>query len=183
MENKISPVVPGQLSPFGFPITGSETIKLPSGQVVEIQKVELKLEPWNEAVDFDTYNHKPLINSDGEPRFAELAVLRILQRNGWDGVWADSYRRKFRVAMPHRGEPVALPPRAEEVYQRIKARSGKRGGCWDLLVWRDGQFVFLELKRTKKDVIRLNQILWLEAAFDVGVSADSFLLAEWNLES
>lgn len=183
MENQISPALPGELSPFGFPITGSESITLPSGRVVEIQKAELKLIPWSGVVDFDTYNHKPLIDSDGEPVFAELAVLRMLKRNGWDGVWADSYRRKFRIAMPHHGEPVALPPAAEEIYQRIKTRSGKRGGCWDIFAWKNGRFVFLELKRSKKDSIRPNQFLWLQAALDTGIDAKSFLLVEWNLET
>lgn len=183
MENQINPVMPGHSSPFGFPITGSERITLPSGQVVEIQKAELKLKPWKGIVDFDTYNHKPLIDSNGKPLFAELAVLWILQRNGWNGVWTDSYRRKFRTAMPHLGEPVMLPPVAGEVYQRIKNRSGKRGGCWDIFAWKNGTLAFLELKRTKKDVIRPNQILWLQAALDVGIGAESFLLVEWNLGS
>ena len=183
MENQMSSAPPSRLSPFGFEVTGSETIKLPLGRVVEIQKAKLKLKSWNGVVDFDTYNHKPLIDGDGEPLFAELAVLRLLQHHGWQGVWADSYRRKFRTVMPDRGEPATLPSAADEIYQRIKSKTGKRGGCWDIFTWKNGSFAFLELKRTKKDVIRLNQILWLQAALDTGISADSFLLVEWELQS
>lgn len=182
MENQVNPTLTDQLSPFGFVITGSEALELPSGRITQVQKAELRLKPWNGNVDFDTYNHKPLIDSAGEPLFAELAMLRILERNGWQGVWADSYRRKFRVAMPDHGESVTLPPGAEKIYQEIKSRTGKRGGCWDVFAWKDKQFIFLELKRLSKDVVRENQLRWLEAALDSGFQPRAFLLIEWNLE-
>jgi hypothetical protein len=45
----------------------------------------------------DAYGGKPIIDVDGQPLYAELAVLRILNREGWAGVWADSCRHRYLV--------------------------------------------------------------------------------------
>jgi hypothetical protein len=44
-----------------------------------------------------------LVNSlscihEHEHLFAELAVLSVFQQHGWNGVWADSFGRKYRTA-------------------------------------------------------------------------------------
>lgn len=72
-------------------------IKLPSGRVVPIPKASPLFAPWTGELVSDTYGNKPILNINGKPAFAELAILRILQADGWDGVWIDTYRNSYRT--------------------------------------------------------------------------------------
>src|SRR3989344_1670280 len=88
---------------------GNEIFLLPSGEQVSIQKYFLTFDPWKGAPIPNTYNGKAVIDWNGEPVLAELAVLRLFQSHGWEGVWVDSYRRKFRVGLPNVIEPIEIP--------------------------------------------------------------------------
>jgi hypothetical protein len=86
--------------------------------------------------------------------FAELAVLRSFEREGWNGVWVDSFRQRYRIGLPESTTPVALPSSQEELLGRIRGRPGWPRGCWDLVLWRDEETRFVEVKRRGKDRIR-----------------------------
>lgn len=179
-------VQPDQAGNLGFlqpyKVDG-ELFSLSSGASVLIQKYFLTFTPWKGAPIPNTYNNKPVIDWNGEPVFAELAVLRLFQSHGWEGVWVDSYRRKYRTGLPDVAEPVELPLRQQELIESIKAKTGRSGGCWDVFVWKGDQFRFIELKRSKKDSIQHTQDSWLEASLLVGLGPESFALAEWNMSS
>ena len=117
----------------------------------------------------------------GEPLFAELAVLRLFQKNGWQGAGVDSYRRKFRTGLPGIAEPIDLPQKQTELIQTLREKTGRFGGCWDVVVWNGNSALFLELKRQKKDNIQDTQVEWLATALDSGLTAGNFALVEWNL--
>jgi hypothetical protein len=114
--------------------------------------------------------------------FAELAVLRLFQREGWDGVWVDSYRQKYRVGYWEEGAEVDLPPEREELLMQVYRKAGGRKGCWDVYCWKGGVVVFAESKRRTRDGTRETQLRWMEAALAVGVPLERFLLVEWSLE-
>jgi hypothetical protein len=38
-----------------------------------------------------TYRNKTLFEFNGKPLFGELAVLHWLKKDGWDGVWVDTF--------------------------------------------------------------------------------------------
>lgn len=40
--------------------------------------------------------------------------------------------------------------------------------------------VFAELKRRRLDRIRTTQLAWLEAALQLGLQSENFLLVEWD---
>lgn len=174
----ISPFQEGGLGFLESYKTNNETFSLSSGEQISIPKYFLRLDPWQGSPVPNTYNGKAVINWNGEPVFAELAVLRLFQSHGWNGVWVDSYRRKYRVGLPDVVEPVELPEKQNQLIEKI---TGKIGGCWDVLVWKDDQSLFLELKRSKKDQIRDSQIAWLEAALAEGLKPENFALIEWDL--
>lgn len=161
--------------------TDSETFSLHSGAQVSIQKYFIHFHPWIGAPIPDTYNGKAVINWDGEPVFAELAVLRLFQSHGWDGVWVDSYRRKYRIGLPGVVEPVDLPQKQQELIDSIRSKTGRLGGCWDVLVWKNDQLLFIELKRVKKDNIRDAQVEWLASSLESGLTNGKFALVEWTL--
>lgn len=175
-------VQPDQAGNLGFlkpyKVDG-ELFSLSSGVDVSIQKYFLTFIPWKGAPIPNTYNNKPVIDWNGEPVFAELAVLRLFQSHGWEGVWVDSYRRKYRIGLPDVAEPIELPQKQQELIESIKARTGRSGGCWDVFVWKDDQFLFIELKRQKKDAIQNSQRLWLEKSLESDLTADNFAFLEW----
>lgn len=164
------------LEPFR---TNSEIFSLSSGVEVSIQKYFLHFNEWRGAPIPNTYNGKAVIDWNGEPVFAELAVLRLFQSHGWEGVWVDSYRRKYRIGLPDVAEPVELPAKQRELIESIKAKTGRSGGCWDMFVWKDAQLLFIELKRQKKDAIQDSQRLWLEKSLESDLSAGNFAFLEW----
>jgi hypothetical protein len=165
------------LEPLSF-----EEVTLPSGQHLQIPKCVIVFKEWRGAPIKDTYNHKAVIDFEGKPLFAELAILRVLERSGWSGVWSDSYRNKYRVDLPEKSGSVNLPPAQERLIAAIKERTGRRGGCWDVFAWKNGRHIFAELKRSKKDKLRPNQFLWLQESLAIGVKPEEFLLVEWSLQ-
>ena len=156
---------------------------LSSGNQVAMQKYFLTFDSWKGAPIPNTYNGKAVIDWNGEPIFAELAVLRLFQSHGWEGVWVDSYRRKYRVGLPDVVDSVGLPERQRGLIESIRAKTGRSGGCWDVLVWKGDTTLFLELKRQKKDNIQSTQIEWLAATIGLGLTADNFSLVEWDISS
>ena len=161
--------------------TESEILSLLSGEQIPIQKYFLHFDPWKGDPIPNTYNGKAVIYWNGKPVFAELAVLRLFQSHGWDGVWVDSYRRKYRTGLPDVAEPVKLPEAQQKIIDAIRAKIGKSGGCWDVFVWNGGRMIFMELKRSKKDSIQNSQLRWLDASLEIGFSPDDFALVEWEI--
>lgn len=127
------------------------------------------------------FGNKPIVESDGEPAYPELAVAQLLKKRGFDAVWSDSYRGKFWESM---SQERTLPDGAREAYARIlQANGGKRGGFWDVMAWKESDFVFIELKQNTaecKDRISEKQRNWLQAALRAGVDAACFFVCEWS---
>ena len=91
-------------------------LKLPSGRVLPLPACFHCFDRWQGA-PIDTYGHKAVIDSSGEPLFAELAILRLLQAGGWQGVWVDTYRRRFRRSLPP--QFCELPAHAEGFLNKV----------------------------------------------------------------
>src|SRR3989344_3673856 len=144
--------------------TGDEIFSLSSGAKIPIRKYFLTFNSWKGAPIPNTYNGKAVIDWNSEPLFAELAALRLFQSHGWDGVWVDSYGRKYRIGLPDIAEPIELPEKQKQLIDSIRAKTGRSGGCWDVFVWKNDQILFIELKRQKKDAIQSSQNEWLEVS-------------------
>jgi hypothetical protein len=120
-----------------------------------------------------TYRTKPLVTFGGERLFGELAVLRALQRDGWDGVWVDTFHGRGRRKVLWSGMPpegrATLPTAARVRYDAIvAANGGKSSGFFDVFAWRGGDFVFVEYKGPG-DRPNRNEVRWIEAALRSGV--------------
>jgi hypothetical protein len=178
----------GQLStdmtdyPRALRPTSTHSFHTADGRTVAVAKATPTFVRWHGAPPGDDYGGKEILDVDGRPAFAELAILREFERDGWAGVWVDTYRNKFRRAY-WGGEPaVQLPPMPREVLDRIvDARGGRRRGTWDVMCWRKSRVVFAESKRKNRDRIRQDQVGFLAAALEVGLSASSFLIVEWDV--
>ncbi len=160
--------------------TTTENLIVPSGRVIAVPKCIAQFQPWNGKPISNTFGGKAVLDYEGEPLFAELVVLRILEKEGWQGVWADSYRRKYRVGMLD-VSPVQLAEPQSSFLHNIRQKAGRNGGCWDVFAWRGEEYRFAELKRAKKDRIRNSQLRFLEAALDLRLTPANFLLVEWQI--
>ncbi len=118
-----------------------------------VRKCSLALPAWQGPPLPDTYGEKPVVDLEGQPLFAELAILRCLERVGWQGVWVDTYRGVFRCGLPGLSAPADLPPDRRALFDAIAQRNGGRRGCWDVYVWYDGNVLFAEAKRRGRDRI------------------------------
>ncbi len=156
--------------------------RLPSGRVVRIRRVAIPLGTASpnylkEGVIPATYTSKPLVTFNGAPMFGELAVLRWLNVDGWDGVWVDTFHgRKFWREMPHVSSPVLLPLPAQALYDRIVAENGgKASGAFDVMAWRGAHTVFLEYKGPG-DRSNKNEDRWIDAALRAGVAEPDLII-------
>jgi hypothetical protein len=129
--------------------TAVERIALPSGQQRVIPKALPRLRRWTGVPPHDTYNGKPIVDIDGRPGFAELAILFLLQRSGWTGAWVDTYRNRRLTGFCDGLHPVELPLKHAALIGRLPEK-----GCFDLFCWRADGLLFAECKRRHHDRIR-----------------------------
>lgn len=153
------------------------SVPLPTGETVPIRTLRIRFSPavpprlTGTALP-KTYRTKPLVRMDGQALFGELAILRLLERDGWDGVWVDTFHgRKFWRGMPHDSVPVILPAATQVRYDTLVAVHGKAGGFFDVMAWREGRFLFVEYKGAG-DRSNRNERHWIAAALASGVSLD-----------
>ena len=149
---------------------------LPSSREVQVKHIAIDLPLWTGERPQSDWNGKPIVGPPRRP-FAELAILESYEVEGWEGAWVSS-SKTFRTSWEPRGY-IELPEYVSMLYQELQQKSQQRNGCWDILCWRDGQIKFTESKWTiPKDSIQKTQLVWLEAALDIGISLDNFVVYE-----
>ncbi len=160
-----------------------ENFTLPNGQTVEVSKRIYSFQKWRGDEIKNDYGGKAVLDNEGSPLFAELVILRLLEKEGWSGIWVDTYGKKFRMGLPEKSDPISLPPEKQSLLDNISKQAGGFKGCWDVFAWKDNEYLFAESKRIGKDSIRDTQINWLFTALQVGIPIKSFLLVEWNIQN
>ena len=158
-----------------------EEILLPSGGAVKVPKATPVFSQWRGERIEDTYGGKAILDFEGAPVFAELAILRAFQKLGWDGVWVDTFKKRYRVGYWMDNSEIDLPSEQEALLKSIYERVGTRTGCWDVFCWKGNLQLFAEAKRRGRDQIRDSQRQWLEAAIELGLPPTSFLVVEWSI--
>jgi hypothetical protein len=145
---------------------------------------------YTAPTDLWTFGHKALVEANGQPMFAELAILRAFEALGWEGRWVETYGHWRRprywthwlAGKARDQEHVPIPPWVHERLQRIAdAKGGSHGGCPDLVLWQADRLLFVESKRRGKDRIRPTQVRWLEAALGCGMRMEEYVVVEWEL--
>lgn len=173
----MSTTYPADLCP-----NATEDLLLPSGAPTKVPVTRPFFRRWRGEFMGDTYGGKPLVDLDGEPMFAELAVLKLFQKDGWEGVWIDTFRKKYRTAWGEEGV-AQLPKDRLLLLQEIHGWAGSSSGSFDVYCWKGADVLFAETKRRSKDRIRATQLRWLEAALALGLETYTFLIVEWSLSN
>lgn len=168
-------------------------------RVDSVPGVFLRLPRWTGEAFKDDFGKKTaaMVDVDGEHLFAELAILRLLERDGWEGRWVNTYSgggevwkyltdwrdvpRRDQTSRPIRDE------RARALLSAIADKSGNRfAGCWDVFAWRGNQYAFLEAKRQApkyKDHVKPSQEAWVRAALSfstIPLTPESFGFVQWD---
>ena len=163
---------------------GRVNVLLPSGGNVELPVFHPKFHLWKgPKIDFD-FGGKPVIEYEGEPVFAELAILRMLIADGWDGVWVETYGgmhflhdmpQDWKLAQQH----VDIPTEKREMILQIQ-KAGGTIACFDVFAWKGDEILFCEAKNKGKDKLTSGQLKFIEGALSLGIPASSLLIAEWD---
>jgi hypothetical protein len=156
--------------------------------IIKIQRLKIHFPPVlpryisNESLS-KTYGSKPLLAVDHEILFGELAILRYLQMDGWQGVWVDTFHRRGKKNVLWSDLPPigygTLSPNAEILYNNIvQANDGKSSGFFDVFAWKNGKFVFIEYKG-EGDSSNQNEIRWINAAIKCRVQPEELFFVTY----
>jgi hypothetical protein len=168
----------------------------------DVANVFLRFPRWTGAPFVDDFGKKSaaMIELNGEHLLPELAVLRLLENDGWTGRWVITqgggsevwkYLTEWKdVARDEQRNRPIEDSEPRQLLARIAAFNKPRRykGCWDTFAWRDSEFAFVECKRTAaktKDVVSKEQEEWLRSALYVGdrrISENSFCFVQWDYQ-
>jgi hypothetical protein len=126
--------------------------------------------------------NKPAIDFAGQATFAELVVVGLLKRAGWDARWIKNWGTGIEpcVAPGHRLPiPDHVVRRTQPIHSSLPHLKG--AGAWDVLGWRGDELLFIESKQFRSsDRLNANQVAWLEAACQLGFPGSSFAIVEYD---
>jgi len=172
--------------------TGKEVILL-DGQTIELPKSIVTFRRWKGLPISNTFGGKALVDFDGIPMFAELAITSLFKNSGWEARWIETYGAG--ATTPYHFSGWTDGKLNEQTVDTIQNKNvltvlnqvfcfngGTYSGCWDVVGWKNDQIIFAESKRTKKDRFRITQYNWLSAALKSGLNPDNFLIVEWGFE-
>jgi hypothetical protein len=171
----------------------------PTGERVDsVPSVSVRLPMWRGAAFTDDLGKKTaaMIELNGEHLFPELAILRLLEGDGWEGRWIHTtssgeitkYITDWRDVprQEQRSRPIQHDG-ARALLYAIADRSGNRyGGCWSVFAWRENSYAFFEAKRQSakdKEKLKSAQEAWVRAALSLReqtMSARDFALVQWE---
>ena len=171
------------------------------GRIVsDVAGIFLRLPRWEGPPFEDDFGKKGagMVELEGEHLFAELAVLRLLERAGWSGRWVNTFGGGGRevwkylthwtdVPRDQQRNRVLEEEEPRQVLAGIARRAAKRyAGCWDVYAWRGGDFAFFQTKRgapRPKDEVAAPQVDWLHTALlfgDARITPDAFTFVHWD---
>jgi len=177
--------------PSFFEPTSTESFTV-GDLVLQIPKSEVVFTEWNGAPISDTFGGKRIINHDGDPVFAELAIMRVFQDDGWDSRWVETYGKKTPICLNewkdggYRAQincPFDDPSIKRLLAEIAVANGGKYSGCWDVVSKKGDSILFAESKRTKRDIVQPSQRNWFTAALNCGLTVDNFLMVQWDFRT
>jgi len=171
----------------------------PTGERVDsVPSVFVRFPMWRGAPFADDMGKKTaaMIDLDGEHLFAELAILSLLEREGWEGRWIhttskgeiSTYLTDWREVsrQEQRSRPIQHDG-ARALLYAIADRSGNRyNGCWSLFAWRENTYAFFEAKRQnakEKESLKPAQAAWVRAALSLRqqlMTELDFCLVQWE---
>jgi len=157
---------------------GQEKLVDYAGDEIVVDKYCTTFDSYQGDKKIHAYKKKEIVSVEDKPTYAEFAALSLFRREGWNGMWVDGYRRKKWSDL---SEEARYPDSIDVLLDSLRSITGRRGGVFDLILWRGETILFIELKRLKRDQIRANQVDWVRAALSSGIDLRCFAILEWHL--
>jgi hypothetical protein len=175
-------------------------IHLPTGRIVnDVAAVSARFPRWAGDAFVDDFGKKAagMIGLDDEHLFAELAVLRLMERAGWTGRWVNTvggkgevwkYLTEWRdVPRAEQRNRVIEDAEPRQLLARVAQmnRPARYAGCWDVFAWRGDEYVFLQTRKgaARPGTLTTQQEDWLRSALYVGderLTVRSFCVVQWD---
>lgn len=159
----------------------------------QIPKSNVSFANWTGKPIMNTFGGKTLLKVDSKPSFAELAIVDLFVKEGWEARWVCTYGRGKQNPFylkewtdenlkNQENFPIKEAWVTDLLNKIALLNNNSFSGCWDVVAWKDDKIVFAESKRRKKDSIRQTQINWLRAGLKSGLSEKNFLVVQWDLK-
>jgi hypothetical protein len=154
-----------------------------SGCAVEVQTLRRREVGWGAPTpaSFASVPNKAALNFEGHPAWAEIVLVRLLERGGWGAAWVKNWGGL--AFWRDVNDPIELPQMPSALLQKVETMTGVRGGCWDVFAWRGDDVLFIESKQHRRDRLRPTQKIWLETAIGCDVPLSAFAVVEWDAET
>jgi hypothetical protein len=155
-------------------------VELPrTKKIVDVFTLLRDEQAWSgpKPASMDSVPNKPAFQFNNQPTWAEFILLRLLERDGWTGAWVKNWGGRAFWRNPL--EVTELSPLVSARLDRIERRTGGGGGCWDIVVSRGDDVLFVESKQRGRDELSPNQRAWMESALDEDLPLSSFVIVEW----
>lgn len=172
-------------------IIGSEIFTLKDGRSVHVPRATTALVKWTGEKLNNTFGGKPVVDVNGSPAFAELAIVDLLAKSGYSVRWAETYARGGKIPAflvhwedrPYKeqiGKPITEQWVLDTLLGIASLNEGSYSGCWDVVAWKNERLLFAESKRNGRDRIRPSQISWLDASLRYGLKPENFVIVQWD---
>jgi hypothetical protein len=178
-------------------------IHLPTGApILDVPAVSMRFPRWAGEPFVDDFGKKSagMIELEGEHLFAELAIVRLLEKEGWDARWVNTYSAKGEVwkylkewrDVPRNDQRNRVIEEAEprQLLARVAGlnKPARYAGSWDVFAWRGSDFAFFQTKRAApraSETLRTEQEDWLRSALYLGDPrlsrrSQSFCVVLWD---
>lgn len=160
---------------------GAARYTLPSGTVVSIPTAHPTFPRWeHHPPQAHDRRCRSLLAVNRRGCTAEQAILAVLERDGWCGVWVRAFGTCLCTSA---GTRTSIPRERAAVLDGIYARNSNRHGCFDLFAWKRRDLLFAEAKHRGTDRMNALRLRWLDAALRWGIPPDAFLIVEWDFRS
>ena len=124
---------PAQI-PASLAKCGQEKLFADEHAEILVDKYCATFHPYQGEEQIYTYGNKAIVVDQGKPTYAEFAALSLFREEGWNGMWVDGYRRRKRSSLL---EDAQYPESIRDLLNSLSSRTGRTGGVFDLILWRD----------------------------------------------
>ena len=202
--NTTHPTFPEELVPME-----DLSLDLEKRKHVVLRRFHVDFNSCGEPIQFApdrSWSTKPLVQVEKQALFAEVALLSLFRKSGWEGVWADGSHRKYFDKMPNQSKGVSLTTYVNQMLARIAESNGQsRSGCWDVILWSHRTLVFVAVvgerpqecrqerpqecrqerpqecrQERPREAVSEARARWLDAALRTGLSEAQFVVVEWD---
>ncbi|AIF82309.1 hypothetical protein NTE_00227 [Candidatus Nitrososphaera evergladensis SR1] len=166
------------------------------GLEVSVPATNIVFKRWKGKPIKDDMAGKPVVEYEGKPMFAELAIVKMAVRSGWSAFWQKAYPvrqsgpyyySEWREDVPRKDQVTSSSLNSayqEQVQASIARYNGNSfRGCWEVIAWNKGRTLYMKSMQSKKDTIRDNQVRWFSASLSAGLRRkENFLVVNWQFE-